>query len=128
MATVKASKARADRKWYLKNRERRIAYQSEYRRGIRTKALEAYGGRCVCCGETEPKFLSFDHKNGHGHQDRKSLRTGNGWYQKLLRDHPEDIQILCHNCNLSKGFYGACPHDFTLGFDFSAEVGHRFSL
>ena len=23
---------------------------------------------------------------------------------------PPGIQVLCHNCNLAKGYYGACPH------------------
>ena len=23
---------------------------------------------------------------------------------------PKGFQILCHNCNMAKGFYGKCPH------------------
>ena len=113
--TKKSKKRENDRLNYLKNRSKRIAYQSEYRRGIRLLAIEEYGGECVCCGEKEPKFLCFDHINGGGSKDRKSLRTGNGWYQKLLREHPANIQLLCHNCNMAKGFYGECPHKLKPG-------------
>jgi hypothetical protein len=28
--------------------------------------LSAYGGKCVCCGESEYKFLAIDHINGGG--------------------------------------------------------------
>ena len=24
--------------------------------------------------------------------------------------YPKNLQILCHNCNMAKGFYGECPH------------------
>jgi hypothetical protein len=24
---------------------------------------------------------------------------------------PEGFQVLCHNCNSSKGYYGYCPHE-----------------
>lgn len=30
------------------------------------------------------------------------------WLKK--NDYPKGFQILCHNCNMSKGFYGYCPH------------------
>jgi hypothetical protein len=24
--------------------------------------------------------------------------------------YPDTFQLLCHNCNLARGFYGTCPH------------------
>jgi len=33
-------------------------------------------------------------------------------YVWLKRNYfPTGFQLLCHNCNLAKGFYGKCPHD-----------------
>lgn len=25
-------------------------------------------------------------------------------------NYPNGFQVLCHNCNMAKGFYGKCPH------------------
>ena len=34
-----------------------------------------------------------------------------GIYRWLIKHKfPSGIQILCHNCNLAKGYYGSCPH------------------
>lgn len=66
---------------------------------------------CKCCGETEIKFLSLDHINGGGNRHRHEMGT-RGLYGVLRRDgYPKGFQILCHNCNLAKGFYGVCPHE-----------------
>src|SRR3990167_2395221 len=72
-------------------------------------AINKYGGKCKCCNEKEIKFLSFDHIKGNGNKHRKIIG------QKIVRwlkrnNYPKGFQILCHNCNLAKGFYGKCPH------------------
>lgn len=83
-----------------------------YRRSIRLSLMERLGGvRCTCCGETQYEFLSFDHIYGGGIRERQ-LRTGTARLCVALRD-PEihlKLQVLCHNCNQAKGYYGQCPH------------------
>ena|ERR1039458_3671392 len=80
----------------------------------RQRVLDEYGGACACCGETTPEFLGIDHVFNDGHSHRKELKGyGRSMYQWLARQgFPKDgrFQLLCHNCNLAKGFYGACPH------------------
>ena len=105
------------RKLWKDNPELARSRQNEYRWNIRTKAIKEYGGICVCCGEKEMRFLTFDHINGGGLKERKaSGKSGVDFIYKLTRDavirnkKREDIQILCYNCNMSKGFYGKCPH------------------
>ena len=29
----------------------------------------------------------------------------------IKNNFPKGFQVLCHNCNLAKGFYGKCPHE-----------------
>lgn len=84
----------------------------EKRRRFRIEMVNAYGGKCVCCGETEIQFLSLDHINGGGEAERKKFFGPSGVLAYLKsRGWPTDkYQILCHNCNMSKGFYGECPH------------------
>lgn len=85
---------------------------------FRTMVFEAYGGfRCACCGETERKFLTLDHINNDGAQDRIKIagkRTAAGFptYQYLIRNgFPPGYQVLCMNCNYGKRMNkGVCPH------------------
>jgi len=79
---------------------------------LRNEVLIAYGSKCVCCGETELKFLAIDHINGNGNQHRKEVCPNGSLYAWIRKNnYPNDFQILCHNCNQSKGSYGECPHE-----------------
>lgn len=72
--------------------------------------LQAYGNKCTCCGEDTFEFLAIDHINGKGDEQRKIYRSGNFFTWIIKNNYPKDLQILCHNCNSAKGFYGTCPH------------------
>ena len=118
--------------WYQKNKEKVLLQRHErykdlasnpnyhktvnartkaIRDSYRALAIEHYGGKCACCGETEPDFLSFDHIGGGGSKHRKEVLRGRTMGAWLVRNgYPEGFQILCHNCNLARGFYGYCPH------------------
>ena len=77
----------------------------------RKTVLSHYGGKCVCCGETEPLFLTIDHINNDGAKHRKKTK-GIQFYPWIIRNgFPEDLQILCWNCNMGKYHNGGiCPH------------------
>jgi 5-methylcytosine-specific restriction endonuclease McrA len=91
-------------------------WMKEYRKKIRIEVISKYGGTCNCCGEHRIEFLGIDHKNNDGNEERRALygrnNCGHVFYLKLRRESVrDDLQVLCHNCNLSKGFYGYCPHE-----------------
>lgn len=74
------------------------------------------GGKCECCGKDNYDYLSIDHINGGGQQDRKSFKRWKNYIKHLLN---MDIDILknnyrclCYNCNYSKGSYKVCCHGF----------------
>lgn len=97
------------RDWYKKNIKKRRAKGVEYRLKWRQEMINAYGGKCDCCGETEPKFLTIDHINGGGKKDRE--QNGNTILKLKRLGWPQDgYRLLCFNCNCSRGFYGECPH------------------
>jgi len=83
-------------------------------RALREKVLDIYGHKCECCGEHRSEFLAFDHRNGDGAKMRKNgehPRSGQPLYRWIERNNfPSEFRLLCHNCNLSLGFYGYCPH------------------
>ena len=107
------------REWRKDNpreRERARVKEKQYRQLRRMDVLEHYGGVppvCFCCGESNIEFLAIDHINGGGTQERKQRNKNGGvaWYEWFKRvGYPNGFQVLCHNCNSAKGYYGYCPH------------------
>lgn len=99
--------------------KKRTASKRLYRE-LRTRVLDAYGKHCQCCGEPTFEFLAIDHIDGGGREHRAFLRqrgigAGAGFYRWLeVNGFPLGFQVLCHNCNMAKGFYGVCPHQSSL--------------
>lgn len=84
-----------------------------HRARLRAEMVKAYGGKCMCCGESEPKFLQLDHIHNDGHVDRKRHKTSTKLFASLRRlGWPQDRhQLLCANCNFGKLMNGGkCPH------------------
>lgn len=89
------------------------AWHAAYRARLRAEMLVAYGGRCACCGESEPVFLQLDHVHNDGHLDRKAHKTSTKLFAVLRRQNwpRERYQLLCANCNFGKLLNrGVCPH------------------
>jgi hypothetical protein len=86
----------------------------DFRKKVKDEVFNAYGGWvCACCGETIRDFLSLDHINGGGNNDRKVNRLGHGHtFYALLRKNnfPPGYQVLCMNCNFGKRYSMVCPH------------------
>ena len=110
--------------WFKKSPERvrkHLARGRSMHLQCRLEAIARYGGKCSCCGETALEFLAMDHIDGGGSRHRRSLQ----WhlYEWLKRQgFPPGFRVLCHNCNLSRGYYGFCPHEIR-GAKVAAEVG-----
>jgi hypothetical protein len=105
---------RADPVWHEQEKAKQRARENRKNAQNKEIVLNHYGGRCVCCDETEPKFLTVDHINGDGKEHRKQLPGSGGgaiMHNWLIKnDFPDGFQILCWNCNMAKGIYGECPH------------------
>ena len=80
---------------------------------LRARMFEVYGDRCVCCGESNKKFLTLDHIQNDGWKEKQfGKHRKSNWY-KLAIKHPDKnrFQILCWNCNMGKAKNGGvCPH------------------
>lgn len=121
------SKQRSKR-WYQNNKEYHRNYMKAWESAhvghsamrnrdsrLKTKieVINHMGGKCVCCGEAELEFLTIDHVNGGGEQERKKLhREGQRMYAWLrANNYPDGYQVLCFNCNWSKHVGdGVCAH------------------
>ena len=122
-AAVKASRNRKPTNW------RAAGYKSKRKKNLNEglsnpdgkkayyDVMKVYSKRkgfsvptCFCCGNSDWKFLVFDHIKERP-KEHKGL-GGVGIAAKLKNDkYPKGIQILCHNCNKVKGVYGKCPHE-----------------
>ncbi len=85
-------------------------------RELKQKVLNHYGQKCACpceCKVTNLRWLTIDHKNNNGAEHRRDNKVGTGriFYAWIIRNgFPDDLQVLCWNCNCAKGKLGYCPH------------------
>lgn len=92
-------------------------YARDYNRRMRLSVIQHYGGKCVCCGETEEAFLCIDHVEGGGNAHRRELVSDSrGSASRMcqwlvLNGFPDGYQLLCANCNMGKERPGGCPHE-----------------
>jgi hypothetical protein len=104
---------RWDKEWSKNNPDKRKEITKRTNTKIRLECLNKYSNndiKCSCCGENNIEFMSIDHIDGGGTQQRRDL--GGSIYQWLRQNnYPDGFRILCHNCNSSLGYYGYCPHE-----------------
>lgn len=72
-------------------------------------AIEMYGGKCDCCGETELVFLALDHRNGN-QRIRKGETASQAWRNAIRDNDKNEYRVLCHNCNQAMSRGRTCPH------------------
>lgn len=114
--------------WCKENKERRNERDRErrmqgvhpnknatkrYRLRRKMECISAYGGKCMCCGETHLEMLTVDHKNNNGSEHRKTYTPGGSAIYILLKKlgFPSEYQCLCFNCNFSRYLgNGVCIH------------------
>ena len=81
-----------------------LAHGYAIRRRNRLKTIKLLGGICEMCGESNLRYLTFDHVNNDGYLEgkrrspdvdiRKALRSG-----VSLEEIKHTYQVLCYNCN-----------------------------
>lgn len=91
----------------------KACYGKQTRAKIKLEVLNAYGNKCICCGEIHPCFLELDHVNNDGAKQKRELNLNEQqvYYLAKKEGYPKDkYQLLCANCNKAKEYYGICPH------------------
>lgn len=95
-------------KYYYKNREEKIIYTSNLGKDIRHQLIRLLNTEmsCVRCGFNDIRALQIDHKNGRGHNDRKTFKHAGASLYRFYLNNPElakqTLQVLCANCNWIK--------------------------
>ena len=107
------------------HRERSNAWDRRRNQEIKLQLISGYGGKCVCCGESNPVFLTLEHKNHDGQEHRKSLggskhSGGMKIYKDVInRGFPSEYTILCMNCNFAEKDGRLCPHKVSRSKEYS---------
>lgn len=98
-------------KWLKNNPANRREIAKKHYHKLKEIIFNHYGRKCVCCGESF-EFLTLDHINNDGNEQRKKFKRSTYWQYRDIIDagFPNDLQPLCWNCNLAKYLYGECPH------------------
>lgn len=99
------------KKWLTDNSDRVKGQRNEKYKVVRREAVLLYGNKCECCGEAEPRFLTFDHIKGGGKAHRATFGSSRlflGWLIETGKRR-KGIRLLCLNCNFAVQF-GPCPH------------------
>lgn len=100
------------RKNYKANSEPFIAQSKKFRVERKQRTIEAYGGKCTCCGESLLGLLSIDHIDGKGCEHRRTLGHVNMYDWLKQNNYPEGFRVLCFNCNMGRAHHGGiCPHE-----------------
>src|SRR3990167_8846018 len=69
------------------------------------------GGYCRPCKSVVYKAYRIKNKEVLNQRAKERREHGSqSWYLAIKRGMPNTYQLLCHNCNHSKGVYGICPH------------------
>lgn len=95
------------------HKEEHINYNKEMYKKLRKEVFSYYGEKCACCGESEMEFLGIDHINGGGTKHKKKVGHGIQLFRWIIKNNfPNNLQILCHNCNIAKSDKREfiCPH------------------
>jgi len=98
----------------------KIPLISERKRNARMSVLNrryyvinGYNGKCECCGESSPLFLTVDHINYHD-----GLKSFELYIYLIKNNFPtQNHRILCYNCNCGRARpqqNGICPHKSVL--------------
>jgi hypothetical protein len=92
-------------------------YNIKYNEKNRIIVFDHFGNKCICCGETNPQFLTLSHKNNDGSKERNETgkyKGGTSYYNFLIKNNFQtkyELILECYNCNLGRTRNkGICPH------------------
>jgi len=104
-------------KWRKANPDKMVEYAVKNKGGARKRyslqrqqMLDMYGRACNCCGESEERFLTLDHKRNDGNIERKKYGSSAAYRLAIKAYQPHKYEVLCFNCNIAKSIDGTCPH------------------
>ena len=95
------------RKARTRARDAILTKRRDWEKRLRQEVIKHYGGKCRCCAERAPEFLSVVPIPGRA-EPRKATTSLPFWLKK--NGYPKGYRVLCHNCRTSYERFEYCPH------------------
>lgn len=94
------------RKHYLQDISRIKRHNAMFAKVVKMISLRIYSDGTMCCarcGERDTRFLTLDHLHNDGYEHRKHSKYAHMGIWAMHNNWPPIFQVLCYNCNCSKG-------------------------
>lgn len=103
-----------------------IEYQRKYNEKLRNKLFDILGYECVMCGESNKKYLTFDHINNDSKHDREVYGENyvygmiQYWNKTVWPEETEirrRLRVLDYNCNCGvkrRGYFNLSKSEISL--------------
>lgn len=91
---------------YQRHKATYLKSQGEVRQKIKLEVFNYYGNKCDICHDVDLSNLSLDHVDGGGRRHRKEVcgtDSGTTFYKWVNKNKPNNIRLLCYNCNCKGG-------------------------
>lgn len=99
------------RAYYAKRPGYKTAEMTRRKDVAKAAFIDAYGGKCECCGETQPMLLTLDHVGNDGGGRNRPSRHYLRYREAVERQGSGEFALLCFNCNTGRHINGGtCPH------------------
>ena len=92
------AKIKYSKNYYFKFKDEFRKWGIKRRNEVRNSIINYYSAVCNCCGITIKDFLTIDHIDGVD----KSLEPQAEYKRIINEGFPNNVQILCMNCNFAK--------------------------
>jgi hypothetical protein len=90
------------RRFALRHPEKYNATRRNWSHKRRLEIISKLGNKCIICGFDDPRALCIDHINGGGREELRNISNTSTRYYRMVEEHPERYQLLCHNHNWIK--------------------------
>ena len=109
------NKKHLDKVMQMPSKNKKGEYARDYKKATKLEVFSAISNNhleCACCKEnSDINLLTVDHIEGRKNVGHGRSFSGDRLYTWLRKNnYPKGFQLLCWNCNATKGLFGVCPH------------------
>ena len=100
MGWTKEDQNRSWRKWYEKNRRKKIDWQARRKQEIHDWVVAQKVSGCTRCSEKDPVCLAFHHPDPSVKEIEIGTALRNSWSREKIAREIAKCVLLCFNCHL----------------------------
>ena len=98
MSWTREDQNASQRRWYRRNRKKKVAWQQRRRYEMK-EWLVSLKLCCIACGEPHPGCLAFHHRDGSTKEADIASAVHAGWSRERIEAEIAKCDVLCFNCH-----------------------------